>query len=230
MHRCNLLILLTAVAAVGDAAAATISLDQSQLLQSDPLFSDQTNPINGLFVSTAASGGGVEFEVPLKADVAGSTATVGIGLDNSTTDLASLGLADLSGFESFALSFQNVNDDIWSVSLFLTTEDGSGQPTIYVTSPAASFAPLASVDLALDFAALGVANLDRVTQIGFRIQGKMTGVGGHPSNGDISHILVQPALTIAVPEPNTLLLGCLGGLGLLWGVHRTGRLKTTSGG
>jgi hypothetical protein len=96
------------------------------------------------------------------------------------------------GYQSYA---ENDNDAIWSIRLFVTQ---SG--TDYF-SPWASLGPhggssILSLVQPLDFDG-------PVTNIGFELQGIMSGLGGNPSNDDAFHVSL-------VPVPGAVLLGLLG--------------------
>jgi len=105
-----------------------------------------------------------------------------------------------SGYDGITSYFQNDDDDIWSVQLFYV--DAAG-----LERNSGAFVPLAgeggTTYLTVNAPALGSLDLNAILNIGFRVQGNMTGTSGYPSQGDAFHISL-------VPTPEAVLLGILG--------------------
>jgi len=148
-------------------------------------------------------GTGVTGYPSMSGVVGFTTTTFADGGDADTTTTAEIsygGNPGLTGspYDGITSYFENDNDDIWSVQLFYqigATEYNSGA---YVT-----LAGLGGSAWLSTGAPMGGLDLSTITDIGFRIQGNMTGLGGNPSNPDSFHVSL-------VPVPAAVLLGILG--------------------
>ncbi len=100
------------------------------------------------------------------------------------------GSQDLTGYDEFAMTLSNDNDDTWAVELYVD----NGGSVIY--SSEVSLVPGASTSLTLDITGLGV-----VDSVGFVISA---------NRNDFFHISAQ-----AIPEPATIALLGFGALGFI---------------
>ena len=131
-----------------------------------------------LYNSTATSpmGGTVGFI----GMIFGSTGNAGEILIGNTG-------SDLAGFDEFALTFTNDNDDIWNVRLFVDT--GSG----IIYSDLFAIVPTQTMTLSMS-----LPNLGTVQSVGFAVSAEIL---------DIFHISAS-----SVPEPATLIILAAGSL------------------
>jgi hypothetical protein len=131
-------------------------------------------------------------------------------------------LNDLSGYGGYGLTIKNTDDDIWHVNIYMNTgwtDAPYSEPDNFYQSTWIELLPGQSASLILDFAAMGVINLNHVTNIGFEVGNDLDAfpinIPANPSNPDVYHVDVSP-----VPEPATLLLLGLGSLLLARRKHR----------
>lgn len=129
----------------------------------------------------------VSFEASVKATT--SDLDLGIGL-SSPPD------TDLTGYDAYALKFANDNDDIWSVNLYLISDDG------FLESPVFDI-PGGGTIKAISWDIRGI-DRDTVTEIGFVVTSSLDG-GDYPSAGDAFHLSVSPT-----PAPGAIFLGGIG--------------------
>ncbi len=220
----------------GSAQAVTFSLSEAALLQ---LWEVNEKPVNSVTTLSLVTddpawygGGGMIgtvgfvgqlFSQPGNPTHPFATMQIGanstgisptLGTNGATTAQiigTSLGTAptnSLVGFDRFAMNLANDNDDDWMICLYLNT--GAGEVNQYQTSWI-TVAPGTGIGLSIDLT--GVAELDNVTNIGFKIGANLTGQSGNPSNPDTFHFSSS-----AIPEMNSLVLLGFGLVGLIgWG-------------
>ena len=123
-------------------------------------------------------------------------------------------LQDLSGYDGYALSFLNTNNSFWFVNLYINTgwtDPPYNEEDNFYENGWVELLPGVSTTIILDFADLGVAHLNHVSNIGFQVGGNMDEFPSYspdnPSNPDTYHIDVTP-----IPEPVMLVLLSLGGM------------------
>jgi len=119
----------------------------------------------------------------------------------------------LVGYDAFALTFRNADDDIWWVNTSINTgytTGGYSETDNYYESGWTELASGSSATLTVDLTS--AVNLNHVTNIGFNVGGNMIGgtVPYNPGNPDWFHISVTP-----IPEPVTFAILGLGSIGLL---------------
>lgn len=110
---------------------------------------------------------------------------------------AANGNAGLTGaYDGIRSFFPNDNNSNWGVQLFFVDAGGVEQNSgAFVT-----LAPGAQTYLTV---AVAIPDASLIQNIGIRIFGDMTNVGGNPSNPDVYHVSL-------VPVPGAFLLGLLG--------------------
>jgi hypothetical protein len=135
-------------------------------------------------------------------------ASMGIGYPWPTSPPVS----DLSAYDGYTMHVENTNDDIWWVNLYMNTgwtDAPWGETDNFYQNGWVELDPGDSVQLVLDFTALGVVNSNHVTNIGFQVGGNMdydpSGPTDNPSNPDHWSINCKP-----IPAPGAVLLGSLG--------------------
>jgi hypothetical protein len=138
-------------------------------------------------------------------------AAVGIGY----TWPPPVALGNLSAYDGYELTFKNTNNSNWLVDVYMTTgwtDAPYSETNHYYESGWVEITPAPSAGdtttLMIDFASLGVVNLNHVTSIGFQVGGNMTDptLLPNPSNPDNFHITVSQT----VPAPGAILLGGIG--------------------
>lgn len=120
---------------------------------------------------------------------------------------------DLSGFDGYALQLSNDNQSVYSLGLYITTDDGSGAITF--TTPLVEIPPTHTLlSYVLDFSDAAYSGIDPTNVIGIGIYsiGTMSGLPwpsntmySYPSASDTAYLSASP-----VPVPGALLLGLLG--------------------
>ncbi len=130
---------------------------------------------------------------------------------------ASIGIGDawpplvgnMTGFDAFALSCNNTNDDTWWVNPYVTT-GWTDSPWLetpnYYENGWVALASGQSTTLVVDLTC--AANLNHVTGYGFQLGANMVDAppyNGNPSNPDIVHMTVSQ-----IPAPGAILLGSIG--------------------
>jgi hypothetical protein len=121
-------------------------------------------------------------------------------------NINSLGMGNLSGYGTYALYIENVNENPWEFSLYI--EDGDSRYQSEWTEIAVG----SGKTLVLDLTDLSI-NLNAITSIGFNIAGNV------PLGTDEDDYTFEAKVS-PVPEPCTLLLV---GSGLLLGLYRRNR-------
>jgi hypothetical protein len=214
------------------AGATTFTFDQSQLIQlwqvyenpsaTGSFYDDQSwdaGEASGYIASgsdesveyiggLADDGGPSPFaQMQIGSNFWGTSSNTG----ESGPSVGTLGVGDLTGYDKFALKFENTNDDTWWVNLYLNTgwtDSPWGETDNYYENGWTELKVGQSATLTVDLT--GVSNLNHVSNIGFNVGGNMgTGLGDDPSNPDTFKITVSP-----VPEPSTMLLLGAGFIGM----------------
>lgn len=209
------------------ASASVLTFDVSQLLQ---FYELSESPVNATtiidsVVTNSPDPGTVEFVTAQRATTSPGYSEMTIGVRSNGTNFdgtsglatpISLGVEDISSFDTYALNFRNDDDDIWYAKLFVETDSGTRESASWekllgnLNQP---FPNTTNVSLNLNTASGGTFDPTDVTAIGFKIQGYMDGptegAYHNPSNPDFSHLHVG-----AVPEPSSMLLFGMGILGL----------------
>jgi len=124
-------------------------------------------------------------------------------------------LQDLSGYDGYALTFTNVNNQSWYVNLYMNTgwtDSPYNETDNFYQNGWYELAVGESVTLYIDFDALGVENQNHVTNIGFQIAfngGEIEGTEPVLYQGDKYHMEVS---TVPIPGAVWLLGSGLAGL------------------
>jgi hypothetical protein len=202
----------------GPTRADLLTPSQAQLLQLWDTFENPESAATGLS-SKVPSGpgvvyGGTLFDTPnnpfspfvqmgIGANIFGSSST-----GSGPTLGQVFGTTDLSAFAGFAVQFTNVEDHPVFVGLYMNT--GFGAQNHFYQSGFVTLAPGQSAERVLDFQALGVVNLNEVTNLGLQVGADVTG-----TNPASFMVLASP-----VPEPSAWASSLVGvpllTLGLWW--------------
>lgn len=185
----------------------------------DPYLMDTTNFVDTgyadgtLYSRTDLVGPGVRFNISLDAASGWSDIQIGDGFDHPTdnaglaTGFANMG-SDFTGFSTYALTISNPNlDGPWFMAnIYMNTGwTDQGETDVFYENGWVWIAPGASQTLSIDLTA--AANLNHVSNIGFKIGANVTGDESW-NNFDWANsfdVDITP-----VPAPGAILLGGLG--------------------
>lgn len=163
------------------------------------------------------------MQIQIGANFLGTSGSTGnSGATTAAAIAAAMGVAEtgnievdnsLVGYDAFALTFHNDDDDIWLVNTSINTgytTGGYSETDNYYESGWTELASGSSATLTVDLTS--AVSLNHVTNIAFNIGGNMNGgtFPLNPGNPDWFHISVTP-----IPEPVSFVILGLASLGLL---------------